>query len=1120
MNTARVFLFFFLFKTVLADSCTDLCECEYEIEDVIVKCKGARVVHVPTDLPENVTELYLSGTAITKLHTGAFRRYPGLTQIFFRDLRKRPCSLETLEKGSLSHLDNLRVIGIIGCERLGNIGPGVFGEFQRLDTIQMYRNGITRVPNLENFSTRNRDTNEVMQEIDLSNNKIEEIEEHAFMSIKTNLLKLDNNRIRTIKKSAFYEAQIVNLQISDNPTLTVLEDGAFSAIHDLKKLDLSRTAITSLPTAGISEIEKLILKDTKSLRHFPSVWTFNKIKEARLYYPHHCCAFLIPEKESPEKRQKQRAYEEAQRRIHQDCATSSSPTTQHQTGTTTPVGSMSRRRKRKSDDFSMDDVSDNPVGPDYEGWVDSPAGFPSENITWLVSPVPENNSQVHIKCGIIYTEENYREVDCTPIPDAFNPCEDVMGYEWLRIFVWFVVMAAILGNIVVLLVLASSKRKITVPKFLMCNLAFADFLMGVYLLLLASIDIHTLGEYFNYAILWQNEGGCQTAGFLTVFSSELSIFTLTVITLERWYAISHAIHLTKRLKLRQAVGVMAAGWLYAVIMAMLPLLGISDYGNVSVCLPMQVENATDQAYVISLLMINGVAFLCICCCYINMYWQVRNSDSTARSSDATIAKRMAMLVFTNFVCWAPIAFFGLTASSGLPLIDISNSKILLVFFYPLNSCANPFLYVIITKQFRKDMFAILDKYGICKDKASKYKLTVTSKSLTQSRKDSLALHNIIHPINSSVTQVSVSFKGSKNSLKISTGGPSPSITPKGTPKDTESPITTQVRNEIIDSQCERKLSIVRETNMSSDDFGEVTKRYSDAKEPNTPPTFTSPSEYVIFFPGNRKTSGNQKRPSYGQQFSSDTYSSSQSGNCTELSCLSDVYTDASNTWELREGGPGSTSSDTFYPISEEENAETALLNNKQHMEGDVVLESEDDVDDDDIEDKGVHQALLGEASEDETRKPQNGLTTRFVHFQMAEDDEGIDVTEKTSNRRRSSDNMNSIKSIIIKYKLQWTFTEFKIKIADKKRTANFAYFTMKSFHNPFQNSKSTQLRQIMNKKNETPAKKNPTKTKTKQKMENNTASSGRTENEQKRNNDGVKEWRLKGNTSALVISWR
>jgi len=89
--------------------------------------------------------------------------------------------------------------------------------------------------------------------------------------------------------------------------------------------------------------------------------------------------------------------------------------------------------------------------------------------------------------------------------------------------------------------------------------------------------------------------------------------------------------------------------------------------------------------------------------------------------DTTVAKRMALLVFTDFACWAPIAFFGLTAVAGYPLIDMTNSKILLVFFYPLNSCANPFLYAILTRQYRRDLFILLARYGLCTQRASKYK---------------------------------------------------------------------------------------------------------------------------------------------------------------------------------------------------------------------------------------------------------------------------------------------------------------------------------------------------------------------------------------------------------------
>lgn len=95
------------------------------------------------------------------------------------------------------------------------------------------------------------------------------------------------------------------------------------------------------------------------------------------------------------------------------------------------------------------------------------------------------------------------DVQCYPIPNALNPCEDVMGSQWLRTSVWIVVFLAVFGNIAVLLVLFSNWNEVTVPKFLMSHLAFADLCLGLYLLLIAAIDIHTMGEYFNFAFDWQ-----------------------------------------------------------------------------------------------------------------------------------------------------------------------------------------------------------------------------------------------------------------------------------------------------------------------------------------------------------------------------------------------------------------------------------------------------------------------------------------------------------------------------------------------------------------------------------------------------------------------------------------
>lgn len=125
---------------------------------------------------------------------------------------------------------------------------------------------------------------------------------------------------------------------------------------------------------------------------------------------------------------------------------------------------------------------------------------------------------------------------------------------------------------------------------------------------------------------------------------------------------------------------------------------------------MEANSTVDRAYLFGLIIIDGIAFALIVFCYAQIYlslgYETRRSNT---KGEMTIAKKMALLVFTDFACWAPIAFFALTALAGYPLIGVTRSKILLVFFYPLNSCANPYLYAIMTSQYRRDFFLFLSR---------------------------------------------------------------------------------------------------------------------------------------------------------------------------------------------------------------------------------------------------------------------------------------------------------------------------------------------------------------------------------------------------------------------------
>ena len=534
--------------------------------------------------------------------------------------------------------------------------------------------------------------------------------------------------------------------------------------------------MTKLPTDGLQTLRNLTILQTNSLQTFPSVLDMGEMVVARLTYPQHCCAFDHPEIQNITR------YEEFVKVMEAECSTSNSTVTTTsftgiQSGQDTGFGgfvvttsSVPRglkstldllRQKRSNNNITQHDLwHSNDDGRlygdighgdyfyhdyDFED-VDEP-GFHPHTIN------PDTEHVITRRCGDV---ERSKKVDCKPKPDAFNPCEDVLGFAWLRIMAWIVVIIAVAGNIVVIIVslcTLCTKYRLTglsVSKFLICNLAFADLTLGLYLLILAAYDLSSMGQYFTGAIIWQYNGGCSVVGFLATFSTCLSTFTLTVITCERWYTIRYAMNPDRRLRLRLASLIMICGWVFALIMAMLPLVGISSYTKTSVCLPMDISTNVNKGYIFILMLINICCLIIICVCYVDMYLKVRTNDnsSAVRRSDANIAKRMAFLVFTDFACLFPIFFFALSAAIGYPLMGVTYSKILLVVFFPLNACANPILYVIATKQFRKDFIHMLSRCGFCERKASEYRLAMTSNPMSMSHsRNSLSgvmQQNIIH----------------------------------------------------------------------------------------------------------------------------------------------------------------------------------------------------------------------------------------------------------------------------------------------------------------------------------------------------------------------------------------
>ncbi|XP_010576156.1 PREDICTED: lutropin-choriogonadotropic hormone receptor [Haliaeetus leucocephalus] len=614
--------------------------------------------------------------------------FEGLRDAFIIEISQSD-SLERIEASAFDSLPTLSEILILNTKNLLRIEDGAFRNLPRLKYLSICNTGIRQFPDLTQIFSL--EAHFILELCD--NLRMTTIPQNAFqgMNNESLTLKLYKNGFEDIHSHAFNGTKLNQLILKDNKNLRRIHNEALRGAIGPDVLDISSTALESLPSYGLEAIQVLNATSSYSLKRLPPLDKFSSLLEAALTYPSHCCAFRNLRTE------KQNSLLSIFDNFSKECeSTMTRPT--NEIFYNTSLWSAEKNTYLFATGEETSPYSYSAIFDDGEV-----TGFDFE-----------------------YDFCQPKILTCTPEPDAFNPCEDILGYSFLRVLIWFINILAIAGNFTVLLVLITSHYKLTVPRFLMCNLSFADFCMGLYLLLIASVDAQTSGQYYNHAIDWQTGSGCSTAGFFTVFASELSVYTLTVITIERWHTITYAMQLDRKLRLRHAVPIMLGGWIFSILIAALPLLGVSSYMKVSICLPMDIETGLSQAYILLILVLNVVAFIVICACYIKIYIAVQNPELVAANKDTKVAKRMAILIFTDFTCMAPISFFAISAAFKVPLITVTNSKILLVLFYPVNSCANPFLYAIFTKAFRRDFFLLMSKLGCCKSRAELYRMNYFS----------------------------------------------------------------------------------------------------------------------------------------------------------------------------------------------------------------------------------------------------------------------------------------------------------------------------------------------------------------------------------------------------------
>lgn len=287
----------------------------------------------------------------------------------------------------------------------------------------------------------------------------------------------------------------------------------------------------------------------------------------------------------------------------------------------------------------------------------------------------------------------------------------------------FIMLVAIAANTMNIIVVYRNSNMQTPRYMFIMNLAVGD--LGVTLLSMPFSLVSCISRRWI-----MSDSLCKLHGFLGSFFFCVSIFTLTVMSIEQYYALVKP--LSRTITLRRACYMIAAVWIISTLLSMGPVLGWGHFAYNSSTLACGVaypRSTMEKMYLLTLVLIAYVTTLLIMAyAYIRILIAVRkHTDRIARYTKGglevmklqrriTYTLLLVLLVFV--LCWLPFVFLIVLATRNTRVNEMPYGLGVAAYWCGFfNSSVNPIIFVIRNDRFREGYRDILSEvwYGLqCK----------------------------------------------------------------------------------------------------------------------------------------------------------------------------------------------------------------------------------------------------------------------------------------------------------------------------------------------------------------------------------------------------------------------
>lgn len=308
--------------------------------------------------------------------------------------------------------------------------------------------------------------------------------------------------------------------------------------------------------------------------------------------------------------------------------------------------------------------------------------------------------------------DNLNYIQYLPIEAAFQ-----------AVFLILIMLVAIAANTMNIIVVYRNSNMQTPRYMFIMNLAVGD--LGVTLLSMPFSLVACISRRWI-----MSDSLCKLHGFLGSFFFCVSIFTITIMSIEQYFALVKP--LSRTITMRRAWYMIGAVWIGSTLLSLGPVLGWGHFAYNSSTLSCGVaypRSTSDKLYLLFLVVIAyAIPVLILAYAYIRIFFTVRkHTNRIARYSKGglevmrmqrRIIYTLLLVLLVFLLCWLPFVFLIVLATGDTSVNEMPHGLGVAAYWCGfLNSSINPIIFVLRNDRFREGYRDILSEiwYGLqCK----------------------------------------------------------------------------------------------------------------------------------------------------------------------------------------------------------------------------------------------------------------------------------------------------------------------------------------------------------------------------------------------------------------------